>query len=186
MSATARRRSSPDVSRRRDARRPGRTDDYSGRSRPPACHSRARIDVRRAAQQRSDRHGTAASECRRPCPSRIPRARPRPATLADQARMSSRAQRGICCSLALTADPIYSESRALLAHAPAPLGERSRSARDARATPDKLLRGPASRSLVASLLGMTNARRIVSRQSPPSAPRASIRSPARPFSRDTA
>src|SRR5205085_9112903 len=41
---------------------------------------------------------------------------------------------------------VYLKSRALLAHAPAPLGERGRSARNARATPNKTLHASACRS----------------------------------------
>src|SRR5947208_16000543 len=78
--------------------------------------------------------------------------------------MSSRAQRGILLlACARSRSPIW--CRARFTRAPAPLGqakhtcvggERSRSARTARATPNKLLRAPASKSLVAALLGMTD------------------------------
>src|SRR5436189_6091779 len=80
-------------------------------------------------------------------------------------------RRGICFSLTLEADPVlFGVARAMRAlplllpqKQDYSLAKRNRSARATRATPDKLLRAPASRSLVASLLGMTfSPRRVCS------------------------
>src|SRR5436305_4044350 len=83
--------------------------------------------------------------------------------VADENWLSSRAQRGICFSLTLEADPVlFGVARAVRAlpllspnKQDYSLAKRNRSTRETRATPDKLLRAPASRSLVAALLGMT-------------------------------